>query len=916
LTRGQYESAHPTNVLQNPLRVLDLASIVVEGVGSEFTWAFTVIALVPFFFLLRMQKRERAWLIGLLAVYFFMAFLLSLMLNPTRERQSLELNRVFFTASHAIVAMFVGYGVTLIVSSLLMWRDAALKWLPVATLLLSVAALDIICTVPFEMYGDNLRADGIEQLVWGITLLATAVLLWFNLQPEKIAIPIISSLVALGGLYLVGFGIRNMWVAKVHPFRCAGVVMHGLWEKLRYNDPTLKIYGAVIVAGIVLAALVIVWTQRQNIRLSWLLALAACMPLYSILSNWADNEQRGHWFGYWFGHDMFTPPFADSNNKFGAYDAKEREQALKGPKAKLVYPEMTRDAILFGGTDPGRFAPTYMIFCDSFIPHKDLPVFDQNFDRRDVYIITQNALADGTYLEYIRSHYFRSDQYQYDTPFFLEALRPKREIGGLSTNFVAALAYECLDKPLTKLGAKIEKNRRARGVYPPKEIYEPTPDDSRDCFTRYTEDAQRRMQHDMQFPNEPRQIRPGENVTPVNEGGYYRIQVSGQVAVMAINALLTKVIFDHNPTNEFFVEESFPLDWMYPHLTPFGIIMKINREPLPELTDEICQRDHEFWARYSERFIGNWITYETPVKDIADFAERVYLRHDFSGFKGDRAFVRDDQAQKAFSKLRSSIAGVYAWRLGMSGSPTEPQYLAKPGPERDRMLREADFAFKQAFAYCPYSPEAVYRYINLLANPNVGRLDDALIVAETCLKFDPYNGSIISLVEQLRGMKSGPNAKAQVESEIAKLETELKANPNDFQKAFDLAARYMQLQQTDRVMGILDSVVKNPQAPANAIFGAAQAYAQLNNLEKLEGALQRLVVLAPTEAEAWYNLAATKATRGKSNEALQDLRRALELSDLRRAANTNAHNLRDEVERDNHFTTMRGTPEFQALLKH
>src|ERR1041385_2407768 len=385
---------------------------------------------------------------------------------------------------------------------------------------------------------------------------------------------------------------------------------------------------------------------------------------------------------------------------------------------------------------------------------------------------------------------------------------------------------------------------------------------------------------------------------------------------MAINALLTKVIFDHNPTNEFFVEESFPLDWMYPHLTPFGIIMKINREPLPELTDEICQRDHEFWARYSERFIGNWITYETPVKDIAEFAERVYLRHDFSGFKGDRAFVRDDQAQKAFSKLRSSIAGVYAWRLGMSGSPTEPQYLAKPGPERDRMLREADFAFKQAFAYCPYSPEAVYRYINLLANPNVGRLDDALIVAETCLKFDPYNGSIISLVEQLRGMKSGPNAKAQVESEIAKLETELKANPNDFQKAFDLAARYMQLQQTDRVMGILDSVVKNPQAPANAIFGAAPAYAHLNNLDKLEGALQRLVVLAPTEAEAWYNLAATQATRGKSKEALQDLRRAPALSDLRRAANTNAHNLRDEVERDNHFTTMRGTPEFQALLKH
>src|SRR5204863_41762 len=88
--------------------------------------------------------------------------------------------------------------------------------------------------------------------------------------------------------------------------------------------------------------------------------------------------------------------------------------------------------------------------------------------------------------------------------------------------------------------------------------------------------------------------------------------------VMAINGLLTKVIFDKNPTNEFYVEESFPLDWMYPHLTPFGVIMKINREPIHEVTEEIVRRDHAFWSKYSERLIGNWISYETPIKDISD----------------------------------------------------------------------------------------------------------------------------------------------------------------------------------------------------------------------------------------------------------------------------------------------------------
>jgi hypothetical protein len=92
---------------------------------------------------------------------------------------------------------------------------------------------------------------------------------------------------------------------------------------------------------------------------------------------------------------------------------------LKDPEqAKIIYPEMARNTILFGGTDPGRFCPTYAIFCDSFIPHSCQPLQDQKFDRRDCYLITQNALADGTYLDYLRSQYFRSAQH--DPPFFSE----------------------------------------------------------------------------------------------------------------------------------------------------------------------------------------------------------------------------------------------------------------------------------------------------------------------------------------------------------------------------------------------------------------------------------------------------------------------------------------------------------------
>ena len=64
------------------------------------------------------------------------------------------------------------------------------------------------------------------------------------------------------------------------------------------------------------------------------------------------------------------------------------------------------------------------------------------------------------------------------------------------------------------------------------------------------------------------------------------------------------------------------------------------------------------------------------------------------------------------------------------------------------MMREADFAYKQAFACCPYSPEAVTRFVNLLYGER--RFEDALLIAETCLKLDPYNGFMQGLVLNIK----------------------------------------------------------------------------------------------------------------------------------------------------------------------
>ena len=146
------------------------------------------------------------------------------------------------------------------------------------------------------------------------------------------------------------------------------------------------------------------------------------------------------------------------------------------------------------------------------------------------------------------------------------------------------------------------------------------------------------------------------------------------------------------------------------------------------------------------------------------------------------------------------------------------------------------------------------------------------------------------------------------------MEKDFAANPTNFQKAFDLAIRYIQIQQNDRAGQILDGILNNPKADANVIFAVAQIYAQVNNLPKLEVTLQKLVKMIPDQPEAWYNLAATKAGLGKSSEAVQDLRQALELNAKRAAQDPKAHDLRPEAEKDTRFNSIRDLPEYKALI--
>jgi tetratricopeptide (TPR) repeat protein len=253
-------------------------------------------------------------------------------------------------------------------------------------------------------------------------------------------------------------------------------------------------------------------------------------------------------------------------------------------------------------------------------------------------VMTQNALADGTYLDYLN---------------FLYGER------------MAAITHE----------------------------------DSQRAFQEYLADGQKRLEHDQQFPDEPKQLRPGEDTKMVDG----RVQVSGQVAVMAINEKMFQMLLDKNPDLSFAIEQSFPFKSTYASATPVGPIMELRvQNEQNALTAERAAQSVDYWRAAAQQLLSDP---ETP--DGSD-------------------------PRKAYSKLVSEQAELFLDR----------KYPA-----------EAEQAFRIANEICPSSPEAVFRYVNLLTGQN--RFQEAVQVGENAVKAAPENLQFRDLLDRLKQMKKG-----------------------------------------------------------------------------------------------------------------------------------------------------------------
>jgi hypothetical protein len=182
-------------------------------------------------------------------------------------------------------------------------------------------------------------------------------------------------------------------------------------------------------------------------------------------------------------------------------------------------------------------------------------------------------------------------------------------------------------------------------------------------------------------------------------------EVKGVLGVMNIMGILTKAIFDHNKDkHEFYVEESVVIPWMYPYLEPHGLILRLNKESLAQLDPAIRANDRQFW--------------DTLTKELL----------------ADQHFVDNKPARQTFAKLRTAMAGLYAYR---------------------KLTNEAEAAFKQAVELGPTSPEANFRLTQMYIDN--GRFNDAVTVLEQMQSrlsvTDPVREHATQATAQIREMK-------------------------------------------------------------------------------------------------------------------------------------------------------------------
>ena len=445
---------------------------------------------------------------------------------------------------------------------------------------------------------------------------------------------------------------------------------------------------------------------------AWVLPL---LPLWTGIQNAPLCSQRDHWFGWDYGRDMLK--------------------------------DLPKDAFVFGGTDPGRFVPTYMILGESFVDPKHRK--DPDFDRRDLVIVTQNALADAFYQRYIHDHYAPG--------------RPKAK-------------------------GWFEKWLGRDEQYPKDETIMPS------------------EQELMQIVRDvSANLPPGANPQDPNIGILY-------------HAAIAQWIFEKNKDKrEFFIEESFPMEWTYAYAVPHGLSYRLNKEPLDALPPEAVEADFRYWNDYVDRLLGN------------------------------PNFHEDFDAKRSFSKLRNSTGNIYRYR---------------------KMWPEAEKAYRQALQLHPNNMESLIALSDILRAQK--RWDEMAAIWDRAVQGDPSNRQVAKARQRVTRLR-------EADREIDALRRELAANPQNAEIVSNLLRLYLETGQPDVATQLLAEAGQtfgdNPE-----FLKFAVEFSNSNGLWQAGlGPARKLAEIAPNDASVWLVLARFEFANREMNSFLTAARKAVQL---------------------------------------
>jgi tetratricopeptide (TPR) repeat protein len=463
---------------------------------------------------------------------------------------------------------------------------------------------------------------------------------------------------------------------------------------------------------------------------------ALFLSLLPLWSNFDACSQANHWFGYFYGADMMR--------------------------------DMDKNAVYYGGSDPGRFVPTYMAFVESQQPDAwkgDWAIYPDlakkvghGFDRRDVTVITQNALCDNYYAQYIRE--------QYDPRFRPKTWTPFEKWLGRDT------------------------------AYPVTPVTSVSDDELRACWDEYSHSPEvvDRTSH-----GEP-MLRPGSN------------------DVFELNGVVAKKIFEKNKKDHtFYLEQSVPLEWTYPYLLPFGLIFKLNPEPMDKLPDDAVAADREFWDAYSQKLLN------------------------------DPHYRVDNDAVLVFGKLCYWHADLYRSR----GMKTEEEYF-----------------LRMALQLCPQLQDAVYLLSHLLTDE--GRFEEAMAVVQQAEAADPRNDAFPSFQSNIEQAQAFGGAEIDLKNQLARNPYDIDLNVK-LGELYQQEGKYSQLNDSLRNLAGLTNWNHDTMAP---LLGY---YVRERNLDAAIAFVDARSKIEPGNSQLVYEIAALHAMQSQNDDAITYLAKAFAL---------------------------------------